>query len=567
VKSFTTTLALVAAISFGVPASSHAQSYTIGTAAGGAPCCALGDGGQATQAYLSNPMAVAADNTGHFYIVASGIRAVAPGGIISSISLPAGTLQDGLYETVQAIAADTSGNLYVGGSLGTLAVLSATGKITKPIKVAAAIRGLAVDSVGDIFVSNSQTGVTKVTAGGAAATVYPNDFAGKLAKGLAVDTAGNLYVADSALSQIIKVDTSGKSTVAAGVGGGGSYSGDGGPATKAGLKGPSGVAVDSNGNIFISDSGNNRVRKVDATGTISTIAGSGAAAVSGDGGPATNAGLDNPAGIGLGIAGAIYVTEPTHNVVRTLTPVPAAGAPSIKAGGIVPIYSSATTIQPGSWISIFGSNLATGTATWNGDFPTTLGGTQVTIDGKAAYLWYLNPGQINLQAPDDSATGTVEVVVNTASGSAASTVTLGQFGPSFSLLDGKHVTGIILRADGSGAYGGGAYDIIGPTGTSLGFGTVAARPGDFIELFGVGFGPTSPAVPAGQTYSGAAATTSPVTLLVNNVSVTPTFAGLSGAGLDQINFAVPTGLGTGDVPLLATMGGVLTQAGVVISLQ
>ena len=91
--------------------------------------------------------------------------------------------------------------------------------------------------------------------------------------------------------------------------------------------------------------------------------------------------------------------------------------------------------------------------------------------------------------------------MTTANGSAASKVTLGPFGPSFSLLDGKHVAGIILRSDGSGAYGGGTYDIVGPTGTSLGFKTVAAKAGDVLELFGVGFGPTNPAVPAGKAFS------------------------------------------------------------------
>jgi uncharacterized protein (TIGR03437 family) len=129
------------------------------------------------------------------------------------------------------------------------------------------------------------------------------------------------------------------------------------------------------------------------------------------------------------------------------------------------------------------------------------------------------------------------------------------------------VTGIILRSNGSGAYGGGGYDIVGPTGTSLGYPTVAAKAGDIVELFGVGFGPTSPAVSAGQVFSSSAATTNIVRLLINSVSVTPSFAGLSGAGLYQLNLTVPSGLGTGDVPLLGTVGGVQTQTGVVISLQ
>jgi uncharacterized protein (TIGR03437 family) len=241
--------------------------------------------------------------------------------------------------------------------------------------------------------------------------------------------------------------------------------------------------------------------------------------------------------------------------------------PAITAGGVVPIFSSSTTIQPGSWVSIYGNNLAGPSTEWNGNFPTTLGGVEVTIDSKPAYLWYVSPTQINLQAPDDVATGDVDVVVITLGGSARSTVALAQYSPSFLLLDNEHVTGIISRPNGSGAYGGGTYDIIGPTGNSLGYPTVAAEAGDSITLFAVGLGPTIPVVRAGKLFSGAAPTTNPVSLLIQNVSVTPSFAGLSEAGLYQINLTVPAGLGAGDVPLVATVGAAQTQPGVVISLQ
>src|ERR1039457_583962 len=116
--------------------------------------------------------------------------------------------------------------------------------------------------------------------------------------------------------------------------------------------------------------------------------------------------------------------------------------PAITPAGIVP-----GTIQPGEWVSIYGTNLASDTATWTGNFPTSLGGTSVTIDGTTAYLSFARPGQINLQAPNDTVTGTVPVVVTTATGSATSTVKLAQFAPSFFLLDAKHVAGIILRPD------------------------------------------------------------------------------------------------------------------------
>ncbi|HWF08429.1 MAG TPA: IPT/TIG domain-containing protein [Bryobacteraceae bacterium] len=242
---------------------------------------------------------------------------------------------------------------------------------------------------------------------------------------------------------------------------------------------------------------------------------------------------------------------------------------SITPGGVVPVYSSTNTVQSGSWVSIYGQNLAPAVATWNGDFPQQLGGTTVTVNNRPAYLWFVSPGQINLQTPDDTATGTVPVVVTNGNGSATSTVTLSQFGPSWSLLDSKHVAGIIFRNDGSGSQGGGSYDIIGPTGSSLGFPTKAAKAGDVVELFAVGFGPTDPAVPAGQAFGSSAKVlaSSNLQISIGGTPVTPAFAGLTQAGLYQINLTIPPGLGSGDVPLSAIVGGAPTPSTVVISLQ
>jgi uncharacterized protein (TIGR03437 family) len=242
-------------------------------------------------------------------------------------------------------------------------------------------------------------------------------------------------------------------------------------------------------------------------------------------------------------------------------------APSVLTGGVVPVYSSSTTIESGEWASIYGSGLASGTTLWTGNYPTSLGGTSVTIDGNPAYLSLVSPTQINFQVPLDAKTGSVPVVIKTANGTVTATVTLGQVAPSLLVLDAKHVAGIILRFSGSGAYGGGTYDIIGPTGSSLGYPTVAAKAGDSIALYGTGFGPTNPPVTPGQAFSGAAGTTNQVTLSINGVSVTPSFAGLSGAGLDQINLTVPTGIGTGDLTVVASVGGVTTQSNIVISVQ
>ena len=119
---------------------------------------------------------------------------------------------------------------------------------------------------------------------------------------VAVDGAGNLYISDRDNNRIRKVDSTGTIITIAGTGESG-FSGDGGPATEAQLHAPLGVAVDGAGNLYIADGRNNRIRKVDSTGTIITIAGSGESGFGGDGGPATEAQLNSPRWRGSGRCG------------------------------------------------------------------------------------------------------------------------------------------------------------------------------------------------------------------------------------------------------------------------
>ena len=241
-------------------------------------------------------------------------------------------------------------------------------------------------------------------------------------------------------------------------------------------------------------------------------------------------------------------------------------APGVTKGGIVPVFSTSTTVAPGSWISIYGTNLAGGIAVWNGDFPTSLGGVSVTVNGKPAYLWYVSPNQINLQAPDDTASGTVNVVVTTPTGTVTSTVTLAAASPSFSVFgDGKHLAGVVLTPDGSGNYGGGVYDLAGPTG-AFDFKTRPVKPGDQLELFGVGFGPTNPPVAAGQLFTQAAPMVNPVTITIGGVNAPVSFAGLTAAGLYQFNVTVPN-VPSGDQLVQAKVSGLLTQDALVIAVQ
>ena len=232
---------------------------------------------------------------------------------------------------------------------------------------------------------------------------------------------------------------------------------------------------------------------------------------------------------------------------------------SINSGGIVPNDSAVPVIQPGSWISIYGLGLASGNYVWNADFPVSLNGTSVTIDNKPAYLWYVSPTQINLQAPDDPTTGAVTVTVTSPAGTATSTVTLAPYGPSFSLLgDGKHVAGQIALV-------GGGYDLVGPAGL-FPFSTRPVNPGEVLILYGAGFGPTTPVVPAGQLFSGAARTTTPVTITIGGVPANVAFSGITEAGLYQFNLTVPAGTGTGDQLLQATVNGISTPSGPVVTI-
>jgi hypothetical protein len=160
------------------------------------------------------------------------------------------------------------------------------------------------------------------------------------------------------------------------------YAGDDGPATKAEFGFPAGIAFDTNGALYIADRGNNRIRVLLPNGTVSTVVSTGVAGFSGNEGPAITAEINSPRSVTTARTGAIHFADEGNGRVRLLTP-----APSINPGAVTPINSPSNTVQPGSWISIFRENLASGVALWNGNFPESLAGTSVTIDNKPAYLW------------------------------------------------------------------------------------------------------------------------------------------------------------------------------------
>jgi sugar lactone lactonase YvrE len=330
-------------------------NFIITTVAGNGSTNFSGDGGAATNAGLSGPWEVALDAAGNLFIPVPGhrrVRRVGTNGIITTIA-GGGTsnLSDGLAATNASLAlpfgaaVDGSGNLYFSDSMncrvrkvdtnGIITTVAGNGEFAftgDGGKATNASLGypedLAVDGSGNLYIAdNSNERVRKVdtngiitTVAGNGTTLYVGDgflatMSGLSApEGVAVDAAGNLYIADAGHQRILKVDTNGIITTVAGKGTSG-YSGDGGPALAAQLANASGVALDGLGNIFIADVNNNRVRKVDVNGIITTVAGNGCGSYSGDGAAATNAGL-NPFGVAVDGSGNLYLADPVNNRIR-----------------------------------------------------------------------------------------------------------------------------------------------------------------------------------------------------------------------------------------------------------
>ena len=241
---------------------------------------------------------------------------------------------------------------------------------------------------------------------------------------------------------------------------------------------------------------------------------------------------------GIGSSGdRIYTT----NV--TLTPAASGGnRPVITSnGGVVNGASFAPGIVAGAWTTLFGSNLAAALKTWDGlidgqgNFPTAIDGVRVTIDGLPAFINFISANQINVQAPALTRTGMVPVVVTTPGGTSETVMAnVVREAPGLFLFTQSPVRypAAVRATDGR---------FIAPAGLFPGLTTEPAKPGDIVLLFGTGFGPTTPAVTPGRVFSGAAplADLSALQVRIGGMSVTPSFAGLSGSGLYQFNVTVP----------------------------
>jgi uncharacterized protein (TIGR03437 family) len=250
------------------------------------------------------------------------------------------------------------------------------------------------------------------------------------------------------------------------------------------------------------------------------------------------------------------------DLVVMLNALPPTRLPSIAY--VVNAASYQPGIESGSWVTIGGANLANTIPgrTWlpseivNGNLPASLDGVSVTIDGKAAFVYYISPTQINVQAPTDAATGPVSVVVhNNGQTSSAMTAQLQTYAPAFFLYSGTNYAITSHYPD---------YGLVGNP--SVIPGTVAAKPGDVLIFWGTGFGPTNPPTPAGVEVSGSAPAATAPTVTVGGVPVTVLGAALSpgNAGLYQVAIQLPASLPSGALAVQASVGGVQSPTGVVI---
>ena len=347
-----------------------------------------GDGGPAITAGLVDPFSVTVDSVGNVYEVEADpagarvrmismatwnpITCVQGNWCINSIagnypnafSGDGGPASAAALNMATGVAVDPAGNLYIAdsGNMRVRKIPNVAG--TNPSIATAAgngtlsfggdggqgnlaelyfPQGVAVGADGSVYFADTNNNVVrKVTPGGVISTIAGNGTAGSSGdggagasaqlnspEGVAVDASGNVYIADSGNNRVRKVTPSGTISTFAGNGTAGS-TGDGSAAASAELYAPFGLTLDAAGNLYITEFTGDRVRKVSAsTGVISTVAGDGIGGYTGDGGPAVNAELDAPKGLAVDASGNIYIADSVNNVVRRVTP---AGAISTAVG-------------------------------------------------------------------------------------------------------------------------------------------------------------------------------------------------------------------------------------------
>jgi uncharacterized protein (TIGR03437 family) len=540
-----------------------------------------GDGGPGITASLNSPGSVVVDSAGNLFISDSGnsrvrrvsgtVTTVAGNGIPPATLFPVAIFSgDGGQATSAAIApsgiaVDSAGTLFIADlayfrifkvSAGIISVIAGTGAFASfsgdgGPATSAALYGpsaVAVDSGGNLFIVDyaahrirkiSGGIITTIAGSGPASLLFGGGFSGdagpatsallSVPRGVAIGPTGDVFIADTGNNRIRRVSNGIITTVAGnGVAG---FSGDGGPATSAALHGPSAVAVDSAGNLFIADTGNNRIRRV-LSGIITTVAGNAVAGLSGDGGPATSASLNGPLGVAVDSAGNLYIADTGNNRVREVF----AGAVSYQATPANLSFStSAGGNAPGTEIinlssSIAGLSFSASTsATWlsigpsSGSLPAVL---QVSVN-PANLAAGTYSGTVTITVPNAvPATTTVAVTLTVQPGTPA-TLAVDSQSVSFAATQGSGALTQQLHVSNTG---GGSLSFTANVTTSSGGSWLTISPAN---------GTATPSSPASLTVTATPGSLAPGTY---SGTVTVTGAGSTINVSVTLSVSAPTAL-------------------------
>ena len=633
------------------------NSHLITIYAGVGPAGLAGDGGQATAAQLAKPAGLAMDKNGALLVSESSnrVRRIDPNGTVTTFAGGATFGGDGgqastalLYPWGGLVASDHKGGYVVSdqgnGRIRTVAANGVIQTVAGIDQFAASsgdggqavdaglgtVRGLAVDAAGNIYFV---AGAGAPDSPAELRRIAPNGSVGKFGSTtynggscLGVDVARNLlYVCEAAGNRVDRVDlATGNATLFAGSGSPGAasgnygFAGDNGPANQALLFDPLAVSVDGNGNVYVFDQGNARIRKITANGSnIQTIAGNGATYSSGDGGPATSASIYTYAGVAADAAGNVFIGE--GNRIRRvdassgiISTIAGNGTFGLGGDGVQPALSARTAVlafdidangnlltvdstrvrlianpnavaiitvdmlggftelAQNAWIVIKGvnlapSNLGANGLTWSsapdfasGRMPTQLANVSVTVNGKPAFIYYVSPTQINALTPLDNSLGPVQVVVtNGAVSSAPATMNLRVAAPSLFLVGATNYV-LATHVD---------YSLVGPQAISApGYPFTPAKVGETIVLYITGLGlPSAPLVNGSATQYGAMPSLPVVQF--GTAQATVSYAYVVGPGTYQVGVVVPAGAANGDNPLSVSYGGATTPLGTLITVQ